>query len=59
MDGLIMTVLWTPFKKIMSSLKFIVIKSLENSEISKKQNLTFVKNRSKKFDFSENHSNVG
>jgi hypothetical protein len=48
MDGLIMTVLWTPFKKIMSFLKFIVIKSLENSEKSQKQNLTFVKNRSKK-----------
>jgi hypothetical protein len=28
-----MTVLWTPFKKIISYLKFIVIKSLENSEI--------------------------
>jgi hypothetical protein len=51
MDGLIMSVLWTPFKKIMSFLKFIVIKSLENSEISKKKNQTFVKNRSKKFRF--------
>jgi hypothetical protein len=45
-----MSVLWTPFKKIMSFLKFIVIKSLENSEISKK-NQTFVKNRSIKFRF--------
>ncbi len=48
MDGIIMTVLWTPFKKIMSFQKFIVMKFLENSEKSKKQNLTFVKNRSKK-----------
>ncbi len=43
-----MTVLWTLFKRIMSFLKFIVIKSLENSEISKKKVQTFVKNRSRK-----------
>ncbi len=41
MYGLIMTVLWTPFKKIMCFLKFIVIKSLEKSEISTKKSVFF------------------
>jgi hypothetical protein len=48
MDRLIMIVIWTPFKKIMSFLKFIVMKYLENSEISKKNIQTFIKNHSKK-----------
>jgi hypothetical protein len=59
MDGIIMTALWTPFKKIMSFLTFIVIKSLENSVNIKRKFRLLLKTALQKFDFSENHSNVG